>query len=62
MTRNHARKHPSPAAMSDLGPNDEAGTPDEMIEECDCGVLFRVGGWHRCKNEGRGVEWAEYTA
>ena len=56
-----ARSHTSPAALADLGPNDEVGTPDEHIEECDCGVLFRGGSWHSCEDTGVRVEWEEYT-
>lgn len=58
----HARSHTSPAALADLGPNDEVGTPDEQIAKCGCGVLFRVGSWHRCEDTGERVEWEEFNA
>lgn len=28
----------------DTAPYDELGTPDDMLERCDCGVVYRVGG------------------
>ena len=58
--QDHNRQHTADAALADLGPYDEAGTPDEQIERCDCGTLFRTGGWHRCEN-GERVEWEDYT-
>jgi len=60
MSRHYNRDHRSAAALADLAPYDEVGTPDDQIEKCDCGVLFRVGGWHRCEITGERVEWEEY--
>lgn len=28
--------------------HDEVGPADDEIVECDCGGLYRKGGWHRC--------------
>lgn len=57
----HNAKHPSPAAKTDLGPADEVGVPDSKIAECDCGVLFPRGDWHRCEDTGERVEWEDYA-
>lgn len=38
----------------------EAFTPDEEIEKCSCGVLFRKGSWHR--HDGDRMTWREYQA
>ena len=40
MTRH---SHTSDAALADLGPADEVGTPDSEIVRCDCGTLHRKG-------------------
>jgi len=45
-----------------VGAGDEIGTPDEHIEQCSCGVLFRVGGSHRCGHVGEWVSWDRYQA
>jgi hypothetical protein len=53
--------YPAPEVISaEPGPNGEVGTPDSDIERCDCGVLFRRGGWHRCEDMGERVEWEDY--
>lgn len=44
----------------DTAPNDELSTPDHLIEECTCGVLFRVGEAHRCGHVGEWVSWKRY--
>jgi len=36
----------------------EAGTPSDKIEECECGVLFRKGSWHR--HNGDKMTWEDY--
>lgn len=51
----------SASEAAELGPNDEVGTPDDQIERCDCGVLFRVGSWHICKHTGERVGWEDYA-
>lgn len=38
-----ARDHVSDAALADLAPNDEVGTPDSELVECDCGTIHRPG-------------------
>jgi len=55
----HAHEHLSDSL--DLAPYDEVGTPDDKIEKCDCGVLFRTGSWHRCDDTGERVEWEDYA-
>ena len=41
--------HAASAALVDLAPYDEVGTPDDQLERCeDCRALYRVDGWHRC--------------
>lgn len=37
--------------LMNLNGKDEVGVPDEMIAECECGVLYPKGEWHRCRNE-----------
>ena len=44
MSRTHAQRHRSDAALADLGGHDEVGTPDDLINECGkCGTLHRIG-------------------
>lgn len=35
-------RHTSDAAIADLGPNDEVGTPDSDLVECACGTIHRT--------------------
>lgn len=35
--------HASNAALADLAPYDEVGTPDNQLVECECGTIHRVG-------------------
>lgn len=60
MTRHNSAKV-SNAALADYAPYDEVGTPDDEIEKCDCGVLFRTGDWHLCDDTGERVEWEDYA-
>jgi len=43
MSKNHNRTHASNAALTDLAPYDEVGTPDNQLVECECGTIYRVG-------------------
>lgn len=54
--------HVDDAAVADLGPNDEAGLPADRVEKCDCGVMFEVGGAHRCEDRGEWVEYDEWVS
>lgn len=46
-------RHIPVAALLDVGPGDELGTPDDEIAKCgDCGGLYRAGGSHTCTDRG----------
>ena len=37
------RDHTADAALADLAPNDEVGTPDDELVRCACGTIHRKG-------------------